>query len=72
MSETELKLIKYASYAILAQDLKDLVSDINQSNTQKGLIIVNSIETPDGTILKSKHRHDFVRHEDSVDEIFIK
>jgi hypothetical protein len=30
--------------------------------TQK--IVLNSIRTPDGTILKSEHEHDFVRYTD--------
>jgi hypothetical protein len=29
-------------------------------------ILANSIKTPDGTILFSRHRHDFVMHQDSV------
>ena len=29
-------------------------------------ILVNSIKTPDGTVLSSRHRHDFVMHQDSV------
>lgn len=29
-------------------------------------LLVNSIKTPDGTILTSRHRHDYVCHDDSV------
>lgn len=28
------------------------------------MILINKIMTPDGTILESKHRHDFVSHDD--------
>lgn len=36
-------------------------------------LILNSIKTPDGTILISRHRHDFVSHTDKVTgkEIFL-
>lgn len=30
------------------------------------ILLVNSIQTPDGTILVSRHRHDFVKHLDAV------
>lgn len=29
-------------------------------------LLVNSLQTPDGTILVSRHRHDYVSHEDKV------
>lgn len=29
-------------------------------------IVVNSIRTPDGTVLRSYHRHDYVTHKDAV------
>lgn len=32
----------------------------------KEIIIVNKIQTPDGTILQSKHRHDFQTHTDTI------
>jgi len=31
---------------------------------QSGVIIYNAIQTPDGTIISSEHRHDYVTHED--------
>lgn len=34
--------------------------------TKDRILLVNSIQTPDGTVLVSRHRHDFVCHEDSV------
>lgn len=36
-----------------------------QSNPHEQKIILNSIQTPDGTILISRHRHDFVSHTDA-------
>ena len=29
-------------------------------------LIKNSIRTPDGTVLESRHRHDFVSHKDTI------
>ena len=34
-------------------------------------IIVNSIMTPDGTILKSRNRHDYVQYEDNNGELYV-
>lgn len=34
-------------------------------------ILVNSIMTPDGTILRSRHRHDFIGHEDKNGEFYM-
>lgn len=31
---------------------------------KKGKIVCNAFQTPDGTVLHSKHRHDYVTHED--------
>lgn len=36
------------------------------SDNKERFLLVNSIQTPDGTILVSRHRHDFICHEDSV------
>lgn len=34
-------------------------------------LIKNSIRTPDGTVLTSRHRHDFKYHKDKNNEIYI-
>ena len=34
------------------------------------IMVVNRIQTPDGTILISKHTHDFVSHEDKNGEVY--
>lgn len=31
------------------------------------MILVNAIQTPDGTVIESRHRHDYVTHIDSID-----
>jgi hypothetical protein len=38
----------------------------NKISAKKHELLVNSIKTPDGTILVSRHVHDFVCHEDSI------
>jgi hypothetical protein len=35
------------------------------------MILVNKIQTPDGTILESKHRHDYVSHTDANGEYYM-
>lgn len=35
------------------------------------MILVNKIQTPDGTILESKHRHDYVSHTDVNGEYYM-
>ena len=35
------------------------------------MILVNKIQTPDGTILESKHRHDYVSHIDANGEYYM-
>lgn len=34
-------------------------------------LIKNSIRTPDGTVLTSRHRHDFKSHKDKNNEIYV-
>ena len=34
-------------------------------------IVRNSIQTPDGTVLVSRHRHDYVQHEDANGEVYM-
>lgn len=55
----------------LSEDIEDIISEIRELEGNLGnsyvRTVVNAIETPDGTILKSRSRHDFVSHEDSVD-----
>lgn len=36
------------------------------SENKERILLVNSFQTPDGTILVSRHRHDFVRHTDAI------
>lgn len=40
----------------------------NTTNARK--VLVSRIKTPDGTILESKHTHDFVEHEDANGEYY--
>ena len=37
----------------------------------ESIILVNSIRTPDGTVLTSKHRHDYVTHTDKNGEMYM-
>jgi len=52
------------TYKELAEDItgKTIEEEIEEEPT----LLVNSIRTPDGTILTSRHRHDYVCHEDKV------
>lgn len=52
------------TYKELAEDItgKTVEEEIKEEPT----LLVNSIKTPDGTILTSRSRHDFVCHEDKV------
>ena len=35
------------------------------------LLIANKIQTPDGTVLHSKHRHDYVEHRDKNGKLYM-
>jgi hypothetical protein len=39
---------------------------LSEQDKEEPTLLVNSIKTPDGTILTSRHRHDYVCHEDIV------
>ena len=41
---------------------------MEQEEQQEKQLIANRIQTPDGTILWSRHRHDFVSYKDSISE----
>jgi hypothetical protein len=40
------------------------------NNNQEPILICNRWRTPDGTILESKHRHDYVSHVDANGKIY--
>jgi hypothetical protein len=40
------------------------------SNKTRALILINGIQTPDGTEIYSKHRHDYVEHTDKNGEVY--
>jgi hypothetical protein len=50
----------------LEEQAKSLFCADFKEKQEEPELLVNSIKTPDGTILTSRHRHDFVCHEDTV------
>lgn len=45
--------------------IQDYQKEKTPIDTSEQEIIFNAIKTPDGTVLTSRHRHDFVTHEDT-------
>lgn len=62
------KLNEFLPMKLSSGEVKEQFFDYFLSNK----LIKNAIETPDGTVLESHHRHDFKQHKDSVSgELYI-
>jgi len=57
-----MKKIEFISPTELVKSWEERTLDESEENDH---IILNRIKTPDGTILTSRHRHDYVTHEDA-------
>jgi hypothetical protein len=58
---------------IIFEELEKLAAEkeltgktVEEEIEEEPTLLVNSIKTPDGTILTSRHRHDYVCHKDSI------
>ena len=50
---------------------KKLSEKCTKENKDKGELIYNAIKTPDGTVLVSRHTHDYVSYKDKNGETYI-
>lgn len=47
-------------------ELNVKMKELENPNEEEYTILFNAIKTPDGTIISSKHRHDYVDHKDEI------
>ena len=65
------EMIKAVLGMLLEEGLIDSVNQINNYTMEEPRLILSRIQTPDGTILTSYHRHDYVTYTDANGEEYI-
>jgi hypothetical protein len=55
----------------MSEPRKYIIETFNGETMEVERLLLNRIRTPDGTILTSRHQHDYVTHEDANGETYM-